>query len=295
MSRSRNPFAILGLNPELLRELSDDQIEIMVQAAYKALQTIWHPDKPGGQAVKSQALNLALMQLDRKNNPQSYQLYKAQFLKRSTINEQVNKLQTALKQQTASKMELADAFLNYLKLTAQQEEKLTLFNLALPRTFNMKAYYSQMRLYRKQEGLSGTKAREKNLELMEYQLVIDQDYQLKKIQHGKTINLPEKKLVGFIPHETIMGKKIGSMLNILRLASPSQVLTRPRLMMDTNERADEERELVKTSYHLSLAEFGRIIHLITPLISKHGYLFAINFDEPEPYFSLEGCLINIKT
>ena len=55
----KNPFAILGISPEMCSRLGDEDLFVLVRSAYRALQTIYHPDR-GGSHKKAIEVNLCL-------------------------------------------------------------------------------------------------------------------------------------------------------------------------------------------------------------------------------------------
>ena len=54
-----NPFSTLGLNPEIIGRLSDDDLAELVKSQWRALQRIYHPDKSSASPKKSQEINEA--------------------------------------------------------------------------------------------------------------------------------------------------------------------------------------------------------------------------------------------
>lgn len=81
----KNPFEILGITPELVRRLDDDQLFKIVQSNYRLLQKVFHPDVIGGREENKRAhlmslkLNRAFEQLDRRKDDNSFLYFRQQY------------------------------------------------------------------------------------------------------------------------------------------------------------------------------------------------------------------------
>jgi len=75
-----NPFRVLGISPDLVRRLSDDKLQMVIDSQYKVLQRIFHPDTGGNTRVSTE-LNEARDLLDISTNPGAYLEYKSKYLK----------------------------------------------------------------------------------------------------------------------------------------------------------------------------------------------------------------------
>jgi hypothetical protein len=81
----KNPFEIFGITPEMAKQLDDDQLFKLVQANYRFLQKIYHPDvadhKVGtkrGHRLAIQ-LNRAFENLDRRKNGESFLRFREEY------------------------------------------------------------------------------------------------------------------------------------------------------------------------------------------------------------------------
>ncbi len=103
---NRNPFEILGIAPEMVRELDDEALYALVKACYRALQRTYHPDIKNGAKDRAVELNLAFEALDLERNPESFHQHKRNYLKRlsrrtqrKTIYELTKKVAILIRQQ----------------------------------------------------------------------------------------------------------------------------------------------------------------------------------------------------
>ncbi len=125
----RNPFEVLGIAPEMVRELEEEALYTLVKACYRALQRAFHPDLQNGGKEKAVELNLAFEALDLERNPDSFRAHRKAYLKRlcrrtqrRTIDELNRKLAILLRQQEL----LAENFWRHL-LEVSQRPAPTLF------------------------------------------------------------------------------------------------------------------------------------------------------------------------
>ncbi len=125
----RNPFEVLGISPEIVRDLDEKALFGLVKACYRALQRAYHPDLQNGGKEKAVELNLAFEALDFERNPDSFREHRQAYLRRlsrktqrRTIDELHRKLAVLLRQQEL----LAENFWKHL-LEASQNSGPTLF------------------------------------------------------------------------------------------------------------------------------------------------------------------------
>lgn len=77
----KNPFALLGISPEMCNRLGDEDLFVLVRSAYRALQTIYHPDR-GGSHKKAIEVNLAFEMLDYRKDQEQFAAHKERYIKR---------------------------------------------------------------------------------------------------------------------------------------------------------------------------------------------------------------------
>jgi hypothetical protein len=96
----KNPFAILGISPEMCSRLNDEDLFVLVRSAYRALQTIYHPDR-GGSHKKAIEVNLAFEMLDYRKDQEQFAAHKERYIKRlyRTVRGRAQELTGQLEQQ----------------------------------------------------------------------------------------------------------------------------------------------------------------------------------------------------
>lgn len=106
MVMKRNPFEVLGISPEMVRELNDEALFNLVKACYRALQRAYHPDVQDGAKERAVEINLAFESLDLERNPDSFHEHRRAYLRRlsrrtqrRTIEELTQKVALLLRQQ----------------------------------------------------------------------------------------------------------------------------------------------------------------------------------------------------
>ena len=103
---AKNPFEILGISPQMVKELDDEALYGLVKACYRALQRAYHPDLKTGAKERAVELNLAFEALDFERNPESFKQHRQAYLRRlsrrtqrRTIDELTQKVAVLLRQQ----------------------------------------------------------------------------------------------------------------------------------------------------------------------------------------------------
>ena len=96
----KNPFALLGIAPEICSRLSDEDLFVLVRSAYRALQTIYHPDR-GGSHKKAIEVNLAFEMLDYRKDQEQFVAHKERYVQRlyRTTRGRARELAAQLEQQ----------------------------------------------------------------------------------------------------------------------------------------------------------------------------------------------------
>ena len=77
----KNPFAVLGISPEICSRLEDEDLFVLVRSAYRTLQTIYHPDR-GGSHKKAIEVNLAFEMLDFRKDQERFAAHRERYIKR---------------------------------------------------------------------------------------------------------------------------------------------------------------------------------------------------------------------
>ncbi len=121
---AKNPFEILGIAPEMVRELDNEALYGLVKACYRALQRAYHPDLKNGTKERAVELNLAFEALDWERDPESFKKHRQAYLRRlsrrtqrRTIDELTQKVAALLRQQELLTENYWQHLLEVLKLT----------------------------------------------------------------------------------------------------------------------------------------------------------------------------------
>lgn len=275
-----NPFIVLGLNPQVLRSLNDEQIAGLVKSQYRALQMIYHPDSPAGSEKKSRELNESYSLLE---NPETYQLFKDKFLKPTQKGIKERNLEAAVEKANIISDKAISTLLDYV---SRANDKNSVYNIA-PCTLTMLDSVSQSNIS------ALTKIIHKDCyKNLFYELRLKRNGQIER-KKGKTIvELPEKRLIGAISPETI--REYGSIPNVLRVAqdivTPDDV--RVRNFFKQNRLPNRREEIRYASPRISMQEFKRLAPLLTPIVEEGSCLISLNTKE-EPAFEIDGQVIEI--
>lgn len=114
----KNPFAVLGISPDILRGLTNSQIGELVNGVSKTLQKICHPDKSSSSRLNARSgqISEANEFLDQKKHPDAFQHYLEAFLKKTPLKERMSELEQSVaisrKRLSASYGHLYDIFSN---------------------------------------------------------------------------------------------------------------------------------------------------------------------------------------
>ncbi len=90
--RTINPFEILGLSPQIVKELDEENLYKLVKSVYRTLQMIYHPDK-GGCAEKALEINLAFEALNLEKNPEGFRKFRKLYIERLSRKSLKNQLE----------------------------------------------------------------------------------------------------------------------------------------------------------------------------------------------------------
>lgn len=94
----KNPFAVLGISPDMLRGLTDSQIGELVRGVAKTLQKICHPDKSKSSRLNDRSVQIseAIEFLDQKKYPDAFQGYLNAFLRKTPLKERMSELERSV-------------------------------------------------------------------------------------------------------------------------------------------------------------------------------------------------------
>jgi len=276
-----NPFVVLGLNPQVLRSLNDEQILGLAKSQYRALQIIYHPDSPSGNEKKSRELNEAYSLLE---NPETYQLFKDHFLKPTSREGKERELERAIHEASIKTDKALGTFLNYISEASRED---SIYKIA-PCTIKLIDSVSQSNI-RGRTLISY----QKGMRNLFYELRVKRNGQISQKKGRKIKELPEKRLVGAISPETI--QNYGSIQNVLRLVQ--EIRTSDNMLVaDLNRRSRligrKSQDESYASPRIDFQNFKNIAPLITPVVNEGSCLFSINTGN-EPFFEVDGRVIEI--
>jgi curved DNA-binding protein CbpA len=125
----KNPFAVLGITPQIVARMDNEALYNLVRACYRALQQAHHPDKLRKQTEtarrksteRATEINLAYEKLNWAKDPYSFLLHKERYLKAPRREEKkLRDLQTTLETFIDKQREMADSFWQYLGYSQEQ-------------------------------------------------------------------------------------------------------------------------------------------------------------------------------
>ena len=280
----KNPFNILGLHPDLIQELSDEQIEKILDSQYRALQRLFHPDMNKGYENRSKELNEARELLDRRKNPELFILFREQFTRKRGVKKQVSNLEAEIKRHSREYEKLYSNMVNYLTCLNRSKE-FNVFNLRNTRI----TLSDTASIVNESKNLS----RDESKKLI-YNIEVDNKGLLMMIKRGKITQYPFKAIIGGIDSDLVR-QEYGNLHGLIKATQPNLWLPSQEDMrlIEIPKRMRNSKEIIKYENHIHPRNFMQVIRNLSHVIDKHSYIFSLNTEE-EPYFSLEGQVINIE-
>ncbi len=114
--KRKNPFEILGITPQMVKELDSETLFKIIKSNYRILQMRYHPDR-GGDTAKVRELNLAFELLNLEKNPQTFEFYRKKYLERvsrKTLKNRLEELESAFRKLTFYNELLKESFWRYI-------------------------------------------------------------------------------------------------------------------------------------------------------------------------------------
>ncbi len=285
MVSKKNPFEVLGFTPDIIRNLSDEDVAVLVKSQYRTLQQIYHPDRPGGDEERSREINLAYELLDSQRNPQSYIAFKELFLRQTPIRKKLSELEEVVTEEKNRRERLFYKFIWYIRNFFDFEGEMTVFNIAPAR---LQMYDTALGMSRDVPiSISISEAEiDENKKAFQYSLILRENNGVVEERRGKSIEYENKRLIGTIPEHVVAD--LGGIKEVLM---PSQRLRRAIM---GSRATGFPRELRYFENRIEPPQFYEILELLGPQITKNSYLFSINKEGREIYFSLEGRIMKIE-
>lgn len=133
----KNPFEILGITPEMVKKLRDEDLFRLVRSNYRVLQMIYHPDTKAGRRLtqkekgKSRDINISFESLNFEKNKESFQEHKEQYVKRlyRGLRKLVSQLEGHLKSAEKQGEYMADNFMGFLLHNINKHDGMGLLDL----------------------------------------------------------------------------------------------------------------------------------------------------------------------
>lgn len=287
--KTKNPFEVLGIAPQLVRTLSDEQMSQVIKSQYRTLQQIFHPDKQKGSEEKSKELNQSYEQIGPDSPREVYQAFKTQFVKRAPVSKKSSALEEELLKASERETQFSNSLLNYLASFSGIENAKTVFNAA-PCTLNMidTTLYDRVSWMR----MLSKDARRKAFFVFKMQ----GDGNI-EIQRGGTKTIVcERKPIGTIDKYSVRTQH-GSMARAIKkiqgVWTPDDENLSRRLALETRQQR-KPREIKEHEPKISPVDFHPLMPLLSPLLREDSYLFSFGKEEGRYYFVFEGQINKIQ-
>jgi hypothetical protein len=306
--RSQNPFVILGLNPDALRGLKDEQIMEFAKAMNKQFQRVHHPDI-GGDEEKSQYFNQVFTQLEDvfKNNPSSFKQIKIDFFKISKAKEKAVALEESIREQQEKGGTYLNLFVKYINSSRillankAKSDELNVFNISSRFLIIYDSVTSyRLGLAKKSAEMVHKKTGKIDDSLVTIMINADRSIEMWRPKIvGKTLH-PSKILFGTMDQKTLE-REFGSVTQFFTLISNPELLdgsdinSAIQMLSKGQVSLPSEESVEQFTNRISPKVFSRIFSFLSPEISEGRYLFSFNNEFEPGYFSLEGIIQNIDS
>ena len=271
-----NPFLTLGLSVNLIKQMTPNQIKGVVESHYKALQRVYHPDMGGDEKI-SRKINDAYSIL----SANKWDLLKScitEYRQKGNRKSQVDRLKEEVEGLEATLEGSQDQFMEFL--------------LAQKGGIN-DARSKRLLMYDIGSFIQLPTESSKNSAKYLYDLIIDSNGNLTRIQKDKTTPLPNKRLIGIIKDD-----KIGTRGGTVKLMRKTQDIWRNddedfRQIGVPNYSPKRRRPTKEYNPMLHPTQFRKISEHLIPVIDEQGLLFSLNTELEDPYFKLDGKITRI--
>ncbi|MBF0551530.1 MAG: J domain-containing protein [Deltaproteobacteria bacterium] len=125
----KNPFAVFGLTPEIVKALSNDQLKDLVRSNYRILLKAFHPDT-GGKGERCVELNLAYESVNNKIEDEGFQYWRDKYEKSSSRRGRTKSLTRKLVESERNEDAVQQRFLDFISVSQKgRPDCRTIFNL----------------------------------------------------------------------------------------------------------------------------------------------------------------------
>ena len=205
-------------------------------------------------------------------------------MKGSPFKKRISKLEEMLADSHARGKDLAQRFVDYLVTASNPNEtEVSVLNI---RDHTLRMVDIALTI---QRNVIVNLARRKDVF---YQFTVKPDGTIVKVREDTLTEYPNKKLVGTIPDEEV--KEYGGIGKILRMTQYIWTEDQELFRRALTGRLYTGREVSNFTNRISPSAFQNIAFMLTPRISVGSYLFSLNKEGNELYFSLDGKVTGIK-
>jgi len=279
----KNPFLILGIHPDLVKRLNNEQLDFLSARVYKALLEIFHPDKKGGSEKIAKEINAAKEKIDYKNNHRGFEQYKKEYLKRPPYQKKVDDFISQLSLQKKMQSAQSQNLLDFLLAIAQTEKHPNVFNLGS----------RELEMYDYVNWANSPDGRYKSWDMFKkfsYKLIIKPDGLICKERGGNRTIFKKKKLIGCITDD-VLTKHFEGLFGLKRLLLNEAVDS--LAIDDKSYRQKRDYAQMRMPEVITEKAFMRLLPVITPEVKQNYLLFSINQEENGGInFALEGKIIS---
>ncbi len=296
-SDESNPFLDLGIQPHIIASLDDVRLADLVNSLYRKLSLLYHPDRnPGDSDALAMFKRIAAARemLDPENKSDDWVMYKKDALKKIPAEYKIEQLEARLGRANDKFLAVRKNFFDYLMAIAGCSDVVTVANVGYRELY----VHDQILLI---NGQSDDDDR------FRYQVRKPNNYYFRwiikddgSIFYDKGSSGPKlqkgKRLVGSVSKDTVYkASRVGDIAELLNVAkriwTPDDELDRKSTIVERYLPNFREPCAPVELYdgRLSVEQFMKIVHFITPVIDEECFLFAINTVKgKEPFFTLEG-------
>jgi len=287
---TNNPFAVLGLDPNLVSKLSGEGLEQVVRAQYLSLQKVFHPDKSRDNGKYSRLLNWAYGEL---RNPVQLAMWKSHFTdkRRSKSSDQIKEL-----------VRLNDSQLRYLfgvMKSAWQSSLVSAVDLIGLGNKTIRVIRPsildplvQMQIIGEVGGAEERKrARDRSRMKSNFELYLEGGC-LKRREGDGSIHDHRRLPVGVLTSDVIARHNNGSSEPPLRAVTEAY----RRLNNAKALPIGRSQEITRENLVLQIPApvFAGIAGMLSQELEQYSYLFSASTEEGELVFHLEGLIAHIS-
>ena len=285
MEKHNNPFIELGITREEISGLSDDEINGIVKKKARALLRTRHTDV-GGSLIGTQHIIKAYKSLDFVKDPVSFKYWKSEYLK--VPSRPRSKLMAEISGYREKNSDLVNLIVQSMLDDDYTGSDNGLF-LELPNACTLRVYDSWLDLQTRRVRWIRESPR------LLYELKHEHGY-LVRLRGDLAVNkdphlVSNKKLVGTVGEQVVNG--YGNIMHVLLMTQLNENNIRTVKFSRDGKFYPTKAFVQKFDNRVSPEAYKSIAHLVSPKLSNPSYLFSVNREQNQVYFSLEGKITGI--